>query len=70
MSEIERYLANRDMLIEANAYNPLDEHDACGVGLVASLDGKPRREIVEMGIKAPSLATMSHPKCVLFNPRH
>jgi hypothetical protein len=49
---ISTYLANRAKLIEANAYNPLDEHDACGVGLVASLDGKPRREIVEMGIKA------------------
>lgn len=46
------YEANRQRLIEAHAYNPEDEHSACGVGLVASLDGKPRREIVEMGIKA------------------
>ena len=28
------------------------EHDACGVGLVAALDGKPRREVVEAGIDA------------------
>jgi glutamate synthase (NADPH/NADH) large chain len=49
---VENYLSNRDRLIEANAYNPEDEHSACGVGLVAALDGKPRREIVEMGIKA------------------
>ncbi|MAB12016.1 MAG: glutamate synthase subunit alpha, partial [Hyphomonas sp.] len=49
---IQKYLVEREKLIEAHAYNPLDEHDACGVGLVASLDGKPRREIVEMGIKA------------------
>ncbi|MEO0548660.1 MAG: glutamate synthase large subunit [Pseudomonadota bacterium] len=49
---IAKYLDQRERLIEANAYNPEDEHSACGVGLVAALDGKPRREIVEMGIKA------------------
>lgn len=27
-------------------------HDACGVGLVASLDGKPRRDVVVAGIEA------------------
>src|SRR5918994_3643537 len=30
----------------------LTEHDACGVGLVAALDGKPRREVVQAGIDA------------------
>ncbi len=31
-------------------YDPADEHDACGVGLIAStLDGKPRREVVAGG---------------------
>jgi glutamate synthase (NADPH/NADH) large chain len=49
---VDTYLSNRDRLIDAHAYNPEDEHSACGVGLVAALDGKPRREIVEMGIKA------------------
>ena len=42
----------RDTLIEANAYNPADEKDSCGVGLVAQIDGTPRREIVEMAIRA------------------
>jgi len=46
------YLANQQKLIDANAYDPAHEHHACGVGLVAALDGKPRREIVEMAIKA------------------
>ena len=46
------FLDARQKLMEANAYNPADEHSACGVGLVAALDGTPRREIVEMGIKA------------------
>ena len=30
----------------------LAEHDACGVGLVAALDGKPRRQVVQAGIDA------------------
>ena len=51
-NEIERYLANRQKLIDAHAYDPAHESDACGVGLVAALDGRSRREIVEMGIKA------------------
>lgn len=49
---IEKYLVQRQKLIDGHAYDPMDEHDACGVGLVAALDGKPRREIVEMGIAA------------------
>ena len=49
---IEKYLTQRQRLIEAHAYDPEHEKDACGVGLVASLDGKPKREIVEMGIRA------------------
>jgi len=47
-----KYEQNRDKLIEARAYDPADEHDACGVGLVASIDGTPRREIVELAIKS------------------
>ncbi|MEM9225756.1 MAG: glutamate synthase large subunit, partial [Pseudomonadota bacterium] len=49
---IETYSKNRDRLVKAHAYDPAHEKDACGVGLVAALDGKPRREIVEMGIAA------------------
>ncbi|HRJ00072.1 MAG TPA: glutamate synthase large subunit [Hyphomonas sp.] len=49
---VKQYEANRQKLIEAHAYNPEDEKDACGVGLVVSLDGKPKREIVAMGIAA------------------
>ena len=49
---VTKYEQNRQRLIDAGAYNPEDERDACGVGLVVALDGKPRREIVEMGISA------------------
>lgn len=33
-------------------YDPADERDSCGVGLVAALDGQRRREVVEAGIAA------------------
>ncbi|TNE63465.1 MAG: glutamate synthase large subunit [Alphaproteobacteria bacterium] len=33
-------------------YDPADERDACGVGLVAAMDGKPSRKVVLMGIQA------------------
>lgn len=33
-------------------YDPADERDACGVGLVAALDGKRRRDVVVAGIDA------------------
>ena len=46
------YETNRDKLIKAHAYDPSDEHDACGVGLVASTDGIPKREIVDMALQA------------------
>ncbi len=41
---------NKDILRET--YQPEMEHDACGVGLVAALDGKKRRDIVQAGIDA------------------
>ncbi len=39
-------------LSEKGLYDPATEHDACGVGLIAAIDGHPRREIVEKGIEA------------------
>ncbi len=43
---------NAERLEAAHAYDPSMEHDACGVGLVAALDGRPRREVVVAGINA------------------
>jgi glutamate synthase (NADPH/NADH) large chain len=42
--------ANADAL--RDTYAPSQEHDACGVGLIAALDGKPRRDVVLAGIEA------------------
>jgi glutamate synthase (NADPH/NADH) large chain len=35
-----------------DTYTPAQEHDACGVGLIAALDGKRRRDVVQAGIDA------------------
>ena len=52
MTETQRYLANRERLTRAYAYDPAMERDACGVGLVCAMNGKPRREVVELAIRA------------------
>ena len=37
---------------ENYTYDPSFEHDACGVGVIAALDGKKRRQVVEYGIES------------------
>ena len=46
------YKKNLKKLIKGKVYNPNMEHDACGVGLVVSTEGKKSRKIVEHGIQA------------------
>ena len=46
------YLKNRKLLEKNHSYFKSLEHDACGVGLITSLDGNKRREVVEYGIKS------------------
>ena len=49
---VAEYQANRARLVAGHAYDPADEHDACGVGFVAAIDGAPRRQVVETAIEA------------------
>jgi glutamate synthase (NADPH/NADH) large chain len=51
-TDTERFQRNRRLLIDGHAYDPSSERDACGVGLVCAIDGQPRREVVELAIKA------------------
>jgi glutamate synthase (NADPH/NADH) large chain len=44
------WLRNEELL--AQTYDRSQEHDACGVGMVAALDGKKRRDVVQAGIDA------------------
>jgi glutamate synthase (NADPH/NADH) large chain len=52
MSFTEEFRANAAHLAAAGLYDPADEHDACGVGFVAAIDGKPRRAVVAAAINA------------------
>ncbi len=49
---VSTYLRRRERLTASGSYDPASERDACGVGLVAALDARPRREIVDMAIAA------------------
>ena len=49
---MKNYKKNKKILEESFNYSPDMEHDACGVGLIASTNGKKSRKIVEYGIEA------------------
>ena len=46
------YKKNKQILSENYSYNKEMEHDACGVGMIATTNGKKSRKIVEYGIEA------------------
>ena len=52
MLTFEEQLRARKEAEEAGFYASNEEHDACGVGLIVSLDGQARREIVDMAIQS------------------
>ena len=54
------YKKNFDLLKKNNVYSEDMEHDACGVGLVASTEGKKSREVVEYGIQALKAVSVSY----------
>ena len=49
---MKNYEKNKKLLMKNNSYNSNMEHDACGVGMIASTNGKKSRKIVEYGIEA------------------
>ena len=49
---LEIFKINRQKLKDKHVYNEKYEHDNCGVGLVASINGDSRRDIVEKGVEA------------------
>mgnify|MGYP005677868999 FL=1 len=46
------YQKNLKLLTENHVYSKDMEHDACGVGVIVSTEGKKSRKIVEYGIEA------------------
>ena len=49
---VDDWLRNADHLAKNGLYDPTHEASSCGVGLVAAIDGKPSRRVVEAGIEA------------------
>ena len=49
---VERYQRERAKLTREGLYRAEDEHDACGVGLVVAINGKPRRDVVTLALQA------------------
>ncbi len=49
---VRHYREGTATLTAAYGYNPAEEKDSCGVGLVVALDGKRRRDVVAAGIDA------------------
>ena len=49
---LEKKNKNFKKLFRSGIYNTSQEHDSCGVGLVASINGQHNRDVVEAGIKA------------------
>ena len=49
---LSRRRSNEVKLMAAGVYAPEMEHDACGVGLVVSTEGKKSRKVVKAGIEA------------------
>ena len=49
---MENYKNNLELLTKNHVYSKDMEHDACGVGVIASTEGKKSRAVVEYGIEA------------------
>ena len=49
---MKNYKKNKKLLEKNNIYSSNMEHDACGVGMIASTNGKKSRKIVDYGIEA------------------
>ncbi|MBI1275535.1 glutamate synthase large subunit [bacterium] len=50
--DIPLYHRNVEKLAEHGIHDPDFEKDACGIGMVAAIDGQPRREVVQKAIQA------------------
>ena len=48
---MENYKKNKKILEGSFNYSPDMEHDACGVGLIASTNGKKSEKLLNMGLK-------------------
>ena len=60
------YKKNLKILQDGHVYSKEMEHDACGVGLIASTEGKKSRKVVEYGINALKAVFHRGAVCLLY----
>ena len=58
MTWLDQYTADRQRLIDAHAYEPSSEKDACGVGFLASLKGESSHWVLQQALRG--LDCMEH----------
>ena len=58
---MENYKKNKKILEKSFNYKAEMEHDACGVGLIASTNGKKSRKIIEYGTRDELFNNPTHP---------
>ena len=46
---------------EQGLYNPANEHDACGIGMICSIRNERSRKVVEDGLKTVSYTHLTLP---------
>lgn len=51
-AELDAFRRNAAHLQAGHVYDPAEEHGSCGVGIVASIDGTPRRDVVTRAVEA------------------
>ena len=61
------WFKNKKILEDNHVYNELDEHSSCGVGLIASLDGSPKRKFVYYFSFRSSYMRNNYDFCILRN---
>ena len=49
---VERWQADARNLADNGLYDPAQEQDNCGVGMIVAVDGRPQRSVVVAGIEA------------------
>ncbi|MDA7982683.1 MAG: glutamate synthase large subunit [Alphaproteobacteria bacterium] len=52
MDNYEQQKREATRLAQHGLYNPAEEHDSCGVGFIAAINGKPSRQVVTTAINA------------------
>ena len=65
---MDKYKKNKKILEKSFNYKPEMEHDACGVGLIASTNGKNLEKLLNTALKHLKLFGTEVPSMQMVNP--